>query len=157
MKQILMTGLIILTGLAAHANETLKVAEDTTVSVGLIDDFKSVGVGDKTGEINLIARLTMVYVGTAAGYDAVKLNLVDNGPSEGDYGNTYVYDLGLITGTVSNLKLQRTSIPKQYILSYKASTQKMTNDGDFKEEDASKKIKITLAANGLLKSVEIIK
>ena len=55
-----MTGLIILTGLAAHANETLNVAEDTTVSVGLIDDFKSVKKFNFFNTNNIWAKLDAI-------------------------------------------------------------------------------------------------
>jgi hypothetical protein len=157
MKKFLISGLIVLVSVVTNAGEFLKEVEDSTVPVGLIEDFKTAKIGDKKGEISLLARLTMVYVGTAAGYNAVMLNLVDSGPSEGDYGNTYVYDLGHINGTISNLKLRKASAPKQYILSYKASKQVMDDDGNFKDSDASRRLKITLDKEGLLKSVETIK
>ncbi len=155
MKKLLVTALLLISSLSS-AGQFLKEVEDTLVSAAAIEDFQAVSVGDKKSEISLLARLTMVYVGTAAGMSNVMLNLIDSGPTQGDYVNTYVYNLGLIVGTISNLKLQKTSTPKQYILSYKATTLQTTDDGEFAEVNASKRLKIKLSRNGLLSSVQEI-
>lgn len=154
MKKILLSSLVMLAGFSAHAGKVLKPVEDATVPVAVIDDFKAASIGEKKNEIDLTVRLTMAYIGTAAGYDSVMLNILDSGPAEGDYGNSTVFSLGRIVGSISNLKLRKSPVSKQFILSYKATSLEMSDAGDFEEVDASKVLKISLSKEGTLLSVE---
>lgn len=151
----------LLTASISQAGQVLKQVEvheekDAMVPVAFIEDFKSISVSHKKAQIVLTARLMMVHIGTAAGFKRVMLNLIDSGPSQGDYGNTYIYNLGNIVDSISELNLQKSSKSQEYILSYKASSKEMTDQGEFKDVDASKRLKIKLDKKGLLTSVEEI-